>query len=333
MVADGHAGAAEEKRKALRDAVAASLYAPSILNSQPWRWRLRGSSLAIQRDDDRKLPSIDPTGRLAIVSCGVALHHATTTLRAHGYTVTVHRTAAADADTLAEVTVDAAEDVARRDAEMARAIRFRHSDRRPIVAAERLRDADVDALRTAAAGYECVLHRVREAHRPALGDAVERAQRAEESDENYRRELASWTLDRPEGAGVSFEGLVAPVPRPVAVRDFAEGTETGLFPGFGDDRFADYLILATAGDESVDWLRAGQALSAVWLTATARDLAMSVMSDVVEVPASRALVAGLLDGDDYPQLVLRAGYQGQPVPPPVTTRRALADVLDDDQDT
>jgi hypothetical protein len=34
--------------------------------------------------------------------------------------------------------------------------------------------------------------------------------------------------------------------RPVPLRDFAGGGETGLHPGSGDDRFANYLVLATA---------------------------------------------------------------------------------------
>jgi hypothetical protein len=54
------------------------------------------------------------------------------------------------------------------------------------------------------------------------------------------------------------------------------------------------------------------------------------MSEVIEVPATRAAVGRLLAGRAYPQLVLRTGIQGQPVPPPATSRRELADVLDED---
>jgi hypothetical protein len=94
--------------------------------------------------------------------------------------------------------------------------------------------------------------------------------------------------------------------------DFADGGETGLDPGFGDDRFADYPIVVTAGDEPIDWLQAGEATSAVWLTATANRLAMSSISDVVEVAGAWALFASLRDGTGHPQLVLRTGFQRQP---------------------
>jgi len=324
-------GDVDPVRRALRDAVSASLYAPSILNTQPWRWRLHSSTLDLRRDAGRRLPVIDPTGRLAVLSCGAALHHAEVSLAAHGYAARVRRPPAVDPDrALAEVTVAEAGDVPRHDVEMARAISLRHSDRRPIVAAGRVDDAEVDDLVAAAARHGCAVHRVTDAERPVLADAVDRAERAEEADPAYRRELEAWTVHRPAGGGVSFDSVVAGVDRPVAVRDFAAGGETGLFPGFGDDALADYLVLATDRDEAPDWLRAGEATSAVWLTATAHRLAMSVLSDVVEVPAARARVTSLLDRPGFPQLILRVGYAGQPVPPPAASHRTLAEVLDED---
>ncbi|SNT60896.1 hypothetical protein SAMN05421812_112237 [Asanoa hainanensis] len=324
-------GERSEVRKALRDAVSATLYAPSILNSQPWRWRLRDESLELRRDDSRRLDAVDPTGRMAMVSCGTALHHLRVTLAARGHALDVRRFPDGDSgDLLAVVGITGPAAADPTDIAMARAVRHRHSDRRPIVANSRIADDDVAALDSAAVREQCDLFWIGDTERPSLGAAVDEAQRAERSDPAYRRELAAWTVHRPTGAGVSFESLVAPVSRPVAVRDFAGGGETGLFPGFGDDRFADYLILATPTDAPADRLRAGEATSAVWLTATARTLAMSVMSDVVEVPRTRELIGRLLAGRAQPQLVLRTGPQGQPVPPPPASHLDLGEVLDED---
>ena len=111
------------------------------------------------------------------------------------------------------------------------------------------------------------------------------------------------------------------------MRDFAGGGETGLHPGLGDDTFADYLILATAADERLDWLRGGEAMSAVWLDATARRIAASVISNVIEVPGARALIAGLLAEPGYPQIVLRIGIAAQPTPPPASPRRKPETVI------
>jgi hypothetical protein len=315
----------------LRDAVAASLFAPSILNSQPWRWLLRDATLELSRDPDRRLDAVDPDGRMATISCGAALHHARVALTARGYELAVRRLPdGVSADRLAVVGVTGPGRVSPSDTEMAAAIRHRRSDRRPIVAASRVDDDVIGALDSAAVREECTLFRIGDTERPYLGSAVDQAQRAEQDDPAYRRELAAWTVRRPRGGGVSFESLVAAVRRPVAVRDFSGDGETGLFPGFGDDQFADYLIVGTPADTALDQLRAGEATSAVWLTATARDLAMSVMSDVLEVPVTRASIGRLLAGRAQPQLVLRTGIQGQPVPPPAASRRELGEVLDED---
>jgi len=331
MAADGPAGTHQETRQALRDAVGAAVHAPSILNTQPWHWRLHASTLELRRDVSRQLQSIDSQGRLATLSCGAALHHASVFLSAHGYRVTIHRLPdAGSPNLLARLTIAAGAKVDPRDEDMARAIRNRHTDRRPIAGGRSIDDADLAALISAATTQGLSLHRITEAQRPFLAAAADRAHSIEDRDETYRRELNAWTLQRPPDAGVSFVGLVAPIDRPVALRDFAGGGETGLHPGFGDDRNADYLIVSTAGDQSFDWLRAGEATSAIWLTATANKLAMSAISDVVEVAGARALLASLLDEPGHPQLVLRTGPQRQPVPPPKSSRRKLSDVLDED---
>jgi hypothetical protein len=132
---------------------------------------------------------------------------------------------------------------------------------------------------------------------------------------------------------VTPETIVAPVPHLVPLRDFAPDGETLLHPEFGDDRFADYLILATHGDTPTDWLEAGEATSAVWLTATSQGLAVSAMSEVVEVAGARALLRSLLYNRGQPQLVLRVGVDMQQLPPPASLRRPPSDVIETDPST
>lgn len=77
----------------------------------------------------------------------------------------------------------------------------------------------------------------------------------------------------------------------------------------------------------MDWLIAGEATSAVWLTATTRGLVASPMSDVVEIPGARALVRSLLNPPGHPQLVLRLGVGQQNGPAPASPRRTATDVI------
>ncbi|MDX6584329.1 MAG: hypothetical protein QOI10_3513, partial [Solirubrobacterales bacterium] len=49
--------------------------APSLHNTQPWRWRVGDESVQLYLDQARQLPATDPEGRELIISCGAALHH------------------------------------------------------------------------------------------------------------------------------------------------------------------------------------------------------------------------------------------------------------------
>ncbi len=50
--------------------------APSLLNSQPWSWRIGEHHLELHVDESRRLPEGDRDGRGMLLSCGAALHHA-----------------------------------------------------------------------------------------------------------------------------------------------------------------------------------------------------------------------------------------------------------------
>ena len=58
--------------------------APSVHNTQPWRWRVGSDSLHLYTERGLNLPSTDPDGRDLILSCGIALHHCVVALAALG---------------------------------------------------------------------------------------------------------------------------------------------------------------------------------------------------------------------------------------------------------
>ncbi len=65
--------------------------APSIENTQPWRWRVDRTSLHLYTDSRMLLPNADPDGRDLILSCGAALNHFVIALAAMGWHADVHR--------------------------------------------------------------------------------------------------------------------------------------------------------------------------------------------------------------------------------------------------
>src|SRR3954454_11018719 len=74
-----------------RAAIALANRAPSVHNSQPWRWRIGPHSLHLFTDPTRMLPATDPEGRDLRLSCGAALHHLRVALLAAGWGSVVHR--------------------------------------------------------------------------------------------------------------------------------------------------------------------------------------------------------------------------------------------------
>ncbi|GAA4464121.1 Acg family FMN-binding oxidoreductase [Phytohabitans houttuyneae] len=323
-------GAVPDGATALRAAAAEAGRAPSILNSQPWRWRIHGDVLDLYADRSRRITSIDPDGRLMTLSCGAALHHARVVLAAAGYEPAVTRCPDhGGADLLARVRVAGPHEVRREDATNERSIGRRRSDRRPFPATEPVPAETLMALHSAAAAEHAWLHRIAPEQVGFLATAEESAASIQDRDERYWTDLHAWTRrSHGSGEGVPPETVVSPAERRVPLRDFTLDGESLLDPGYGDDRYAEYLIVATDGDQRVDWLRAGEAVSAVWLAATSRDLAGSAMSDVVEVPGARALLAALLPRRGYPQLVLRFGLDMQQRRPPASPRLSAGSLID-----
>ena len=68
----------------LEHAVEHALRAPSVHNTQPWRWRIDPADgvVELHADRGRQLTATDPDGRDLLISCGAALGHLAVALRA-----------------------------------------------------------------------------------------------------------------------------------------------------------------------------------------------------------------------------------------------------------
>lgn len=287
----------------LAEAAAAAGYAPSVHNTQPWRWRVTSTGLDLYADRSRQLQIADPAGRLLTMSCGAALHHARLALAAEGWAVKVDRLL--DGDLLARVTLDGQADVTPEIMRHFQAVRVRHTDRRP-VADNPVGQNDIEALRAAATREGVELHVLRPDDVIELGTASAQADRLEVTDPEQREELAYWIGGQRSGTGVPDASI--PDSRTATVvpgRDFVRSGS--LQAGEGNDRAAKYAVLFGSSDEPTDWLRAGEAMSAAWLVATERGLSVLPFSAVIEVPATRESLRRLLSFVGYPYLVLRLG--------------------------
>lgn len=75
----------------LQTLIALACRAPSVHNSQPWRWTLQGQELRLYADLRHAVPVADPQGRQMIISLGIVLHHLQAASAAHGWATDISR--------------------------------------------------------------------------------------------------------------------------------------------------------------------------------------------------------------------------------------------------
>jgi nitroreductase len=315
---------------ALIHAATVAAQAPSIHNTQPWRWRIHHSKADLYADPSRQLHVSDPDRRMLTISCGVALHHARVALAAAGVTVDVNLLPlASDPDHLAHITVTGATAIDPAAKALYDAIAARHTDRRPLLN-ESLPPDTLRDLRSSARPFRIGIHPLRGREVTSLASATGTAQRDSRLDAATRTELDARTSEdrRPPYGGIPIENLPnRRAPTAVPVRDFGHiGT---LATTGGHDTAATYAILYGIADTAECWLRAGEALSAVWLAATERGIALLPLSDAVEHPSTRGELRRILGGHGYPAIAIRLGLPNlnQPVPP-ATPRLPAATTID-----
>jgi nitroreductase len=312
---------------ALAEAAASAGYAPSIHNTQPWRWRVLPDRLELRADRSRQLAAADPQGRLLTISCGGALYHARIGLAALGWTASVERLPdAGDADLLATLTVTGREPVSPATMRLVQAAQVRHTDRRP-VSDTPVPAATLEAVRRAVIAEGLEIHFLTPDQTRELAASAARAADIEASDPAIAEELAYWTGQSPEGTGLPAAVLPASQPQTtVPNRDFGAGA---LPVGPGHDTAARYGVLFGPDDEPDTWLRAGEALSAGWLTATEQGLSVLPFSNVIEVTVTREALHRMLSGIGQVYLVLRLGLADpEHAGPPHTPRMPAAQVVD-----
>src|SRR5260370_25362669 len=117
----------------VQKAVQLACRAPSVHNSQPWRWVSKDGGLRLFVDRDRTVPGTDRSGREAILSCGAALDHLRVAMLAAGWDAQIERFPNPnDRDHLASIEFTAVDQVTGAHRDRAKAILQRRTDRLPL---------------------------------------------------------------------------------------------------------------------------------------------------------------------------------------------------------
>ncbi|GLZ27930.1 NAD(P)H nitroreductase [Lentzea sp. NBRC 105346] len=320
--------------KTLRAALSLACRAPSVHNSQPWRWKLGERSVHLYADQTRSMLATDPYGADLIISCGAALHHLRVGLAALGWRAIVHRLPnPADPDHLAAVEFTRHEPT-QADIALAAAIPRRRTDRRAY-SSWAVPGELIKQLVTRAEDEGVLAREVGTAEaRYHLVAAIAQAAAAQESDPEYRSEIRAWSgMHTGSVAGVPAANIPSGERTygDVQVREFSAGELLQTDRRQLSEDAGSLFVLSTSSDDTLSRLRAGEATSAVLLEATSAGLATCPLSQPLEVLSTKDLVRDhVLGGTSCPQMVLRigwAGFNADPLPP--TPRRPLIDVLEE----
>ncbi|SNY59103.1 Acg family FMN-binding oxidoreductase [Paractinoplanes atraurantiacus] len=301
--------------------------APSLHNSQPWHWRLRSGVLELGLEPRRLLRVTDPAGRLAMLSCGAALHHALIHLAADGFRAAVIQLPdPADPYLLARIEIRGPAAPSHDAARLVRAASKRHTDRRNDPGPP-LDIHQVHTVQQAIRHHDAGLMTLRLNQMYAVAQAAELAQDVEAADPEWQVEIAGWVGgDRPSHTGVPTSALPAdPHLLTAPARALRRAGSVLLDESRGPA--ATFTVLHTAHDGRRDWLTAGVALSAGWLTAAHIGVAVLPLSVVTEVAGGRDRIRSLLNWSAYPHLVLRLATESDRPPDPATPRLPNSEII------
>jgi|SRR5579859_1574006 len=310
--------------------------APSVLNTRPWRFERAAEDRVNMRPDwNRHLKVIDPSHRELFISCGAALFNLRLAIRVAGHDPVIWLlpdarpvtgppcehcgTHCGTGDLLAsaEIVTKRTHPATIMEQRMYEAIPVRRTTREPF---ERKLPMNVLAELEQAARREGVTARM--LFPPATRRLLRQASATAEDlrrDTAYLAELSHWTGDMPGELGVPAESF-GPMPRNGGrspVRDLGMSwhgeRETAKF-----ERHPQFIALQTLTNKPADWLRLGQALQRLLLTATwyGADASFLTQSLEAEDRISRQEPARMWPWRNTTQMIVRVG-QHVPGPGPL----------------
>ncbi|WP_288049872.1 NAD(P)H nitroreductase [Nocardia sp.] len=299
--------------------------APSVGNIQPWRFRVIDRGVHLYLDRRRVSSAAGSDERDLLVSCGAVLHHARVAFASLGWSAVVERLPdQRNPDHLAVIDLVRARTTPT-DTALGTAITRRRTDQRPF-SSQPVPPGFLGLVSERAAANGAMVHQAAHESRRSLVETMYEAERRHGVDRHPRLELAEWS-GRYDGPGAVSSANSPPgrAGRGVAGDIFSS-------PGLGEPArapdYAELLVVGTTGDDRRSRLRAGEAASAVLLTATNIGLSSCLLTEPLAVPDLRQRIrTGVLAGALFPQVIIRVGWQDDTTPLPAVPRHPISEVL------
>ena len=314
------------------DLLAKAVRAPSVLNTQPWLFRVTKYSIEIYADPARKLRT-DLDGREMLISCGAALFGLRLAIRSIGYQPVVKLLPDLDRPKLL-ARVQLGEPVPMTDLErlMLGALSHRHTHRGPFEPEPLPRGLLIGLQHDAVAEHATLALIDRPLAYGQLASIVARAARSLDTETAARADARQW-VRRPDSQ--ARDGVPASAISPTAdgqpgwlpQRDLDLGRGLSMLPAGGPPPTATAVLL-TPGDTRADWIRAGQALHRLLAHAATRWVFAVLNSQPLETASVRGLIRSRLGLPGAPQLLLQLGVARTAH---ATARRPPSELIDHDR--
>ncbi len=294
-----------------------AVMAPSIHNTQPWRFRIADNAIELLADRSNALPATDPDGRELIISCGAALMNLLTALHHFGHETWVqYEPDPQHPDTLARVRLGRERFPDAEDGSLFRGIRRRRSSRQPFQARPIPRALQRRMI-WLASEHGCWLYFIEsEQGRSQILSLVEEAHTRRQSDLQYQSERAHWLGYGDPPSGIAQKANVAEIVEPtdeVDPRHSKALTLENASRWIERDRellrsTATIVLLGTDRDATFNWIQAGQAVQKILLRAASEEISTSFLHQPCQIPELREQLRHIAGREGPVQSMLRLGY-------------------------
>jgi hypothetical protein len=289
--------------------LSAAVAAPSMHNTQPWRFEVNGTVIDVFLDDARALPAEDPTGRAMRIAAGAATFNLRCAAASMGYSSWFGLTPdPAEPDLVARIVVEPTDSPDRILQDLFPQIPRRHTSREPVRPVQVSTEARMELTRAAMDDGADLTWLPAEKIHEVLDLLIDTDLR-EIGDWHRRDERSHWVGGERTGDGIPSSVLgprSAGYPAPVRDLGTKPADRTRAKATFETEPAL--AILSTTGDSEADQLTAGLALERTLLVATREGLKAAFLNQPLEFDDLRRTVQRITGKPGFAHMVIRFGH-------------------------